>query len=281
MNAFNVARRGRGAARSAHDSSTLTVLVGLGLAVFGVVHLLIAWLALQVAWTHQKKNTGNIGVVHTLASQPFGKVLLWISAIGFLALAGWQSLEATRGHENNDQTKKILKRIVSAGRVVLYVALAVLFIKAATSSGGKGKSKQAWTAQILNMTGGQFIVALIGLTIIGIGIGLFYIAGKKSFEKRIGTDVLRGRSGDAVVKLGQVGYVAKGVALGVIGSLFVWAAVTYDSKKAGGLDRALKTVLDEPFGKWLLTLVALGFACFGLFCFAWARSPEPSGRPSG
>jgi hypothetical protein len=280
MNAFNVARRGGGAARRAEGSTALRVMVGIGLAAYGVVHLVIAWLALQVAWTHHKKNTGNIGVVHTLAKQPFGTALLWISAIGFLALAGWQCLEATIGHENNDQKTKMFKRIVSGGRVVLYLGLAVLFFRTATSTGGKGKSKQAWTAKLLNMTGGQLIVALVGLTIIGIGIGLFFIARKKTFKKRIGTDVLSGRSGDAVVKLGQVGYVAKGVALGLLGSLFVWAAVTYDPKKAGGLDRALKTLLDQPFGKWLLTLVALGFACYGVFCFAWARSPEPTGRPT-
>jgi hypothetical protein len=277
MKTYNVARRGGGAARRAEDSTALTVMVGVGLAAYGVVHLVIAWLALQVAWTHQKKNTGNIGVVHTLAKQPFGTALLWISAIGFFALAGWQCLEATIGHRNNDQKKKIFKRVVSAGRVILYLALGILFVRTATGT-SKRSNKQAWTARLLDMTGGQLIVTLIGLTIIGVGIGLFYVAAKKTFKKRIGTDVLSGRSGDAVVKLGQVGYVAKGIALGVLGSLFIWAAVSYDPKKAGGLDRALKTLLDQPFGKWLLTLVALGFACYGVFCFAWARSPEPSGR---
>jgi multisubunit Na+/H+ antiporter MnhB subunit len=269
----DVARRSQGTARRAQHSESLTMLVKVGLIAYGIVHLLIAWLALQVTWTHEKKNTGNIGAVHTLATQPFGTPLLWISAIGFIALAAWQALEAAVGHEKNDKKEKIFKRIVSGGRVVLYLGLAVLFIRAATGTSG-GKSKQAWTAKLLDNTGGQLIVALVGLTIIGIGIGLVYVAFKKTFKKRIGDEVLQGGSGDIIVKLGQVGYVAKGIALGVIGSLFVWAAVTYDPKKAGGLDRALKTVLDQPFGQVLLTIVALGFACFGVFCFAWARSPQ-------
>jgi Domain of Unknown Function (DUF1206) len=274
MDTPGIARRGMGTARRTKDSDTLLKFVALGLVAYGVVHLLIAWLALQVAWTHQKKNTGNSGAVHTLARQPFGTPLLWICAVGFIALAGWQALEAVQGHQRNDQTKKILKRIVSAGRVVLYLGLAVIFVKAATGSGGQSKSKQTWTAKLLNMTGGQLIVALIGLAIIGIGIGLFVVAVKKTFEKRVGDEVLRGQSGDAIIKLGQVGYIAKGVALGIVGALFVWAAVTYDPKKAGGLDRALKTLLDQPFGQILLTVIALGFAAFGLFCFAWARSPQ-------
>jgi small neutral amino acid transporter SnatA (MarC family) len=273
MQAPDIARRGRRAARDAHDSRTLTVLVGVGLAAYGVVHILIAWLALQVAWTHERRNTSSKGAVHTLATQPFGTPLLWICALGFVALAVWQGFEAVQGHQNNDDTKKLLKRLVSAGRVVLYLGLMVLFVKAATG-GGKSKSKQTWTAQLLDRTGGQVLVALVGLAVIGVGVGLVVVAVKKTFKKRIGDDVLRGESGDLVVKLGQAGYVAKAVALGIIGSLFIWASLTYDPKKAGGLDRALKTLLDEPFGKWLLTLVALGFACFGVFCFAWARSPK-------
>ncbi len=67
-----------------------------------------------------------------------------------------------------------------------------------------------------------------------------------------------------------MGYIAKGVALGVLGGLFVWAAATYDADKAGGLDVALRKLLDTGVGPWLLALVAAGIVCFGAFCFAWA-----------
>ena len=58
--------------------------------------------------------------------------------------------------------------------------------------------------------------------------------------------------------------------------LFVVAAITFDPKKAGGLDAALRTVRDQPFGPYLLTLMALGLAAFGLYCFAWAKHPKKS-----
>ena len=53
-------------------------------------------------------------------------------------------------------------------------------------------------------------------------------------------------------RLGTAGYCAKGVALAIIGGLFGYAAITYDPKKAGGLDAALSTVRDQPFGTVLL-----------------------------
>ena len=77
-----------------------------------------------------------------------------------------------------------------------------------------------------------------------------------------------------MTRLGQVGYPGKGIALGVVGGLFVWAAVTFDPEKASGLDGALRTILDAPFGQFLLTLVALGIAAFGAYLLVRARYPE-------
>ena len=70
---------------------------------------------------------------------------------------------------------------------------------------------------------------------------------------------------------GKVGYIAKGVAIAIVGGLFCYAAVTHDAKKSGGLDQALQTVREQPFGQVLLVVIAAGIACYGLFCFARAK----------
>jgi hypothetical protein len=74
--------------------------------------------------------------------------------------------------------------------------------------------------------------------------------------------------------LGRLGYAAKGVAFVIAGALFAWAAISYDPNKAGGLDTALRTLRNQPFGSILLTLVALGFACFGIYSFVWSRNAK-------
>jgi hypothetical protein len=50
----------------------------------------------------------------------------------------------------------------------------------------------------------------------------------------------------------------------------------YDPGKAGGIDDALRTVHDAPFGAVLLTLMALGLICFGIYRFFWATHPKVS-----
>jgi hypothetical protein len=75
----------------------------------------------------------------------------------------------------------------------------------------------------------------------------------------------------ATRRLGILGYTAKGSAYAIAGVLVVVAAVTSDAAKAGGLDSALKTLAGRSYGPWLLGLIALGFAAFGVYCFSQAR----------
>ena len=74
-----------------------------------------------------------------------------------------------------------------------------------------------------------------------------------------------------VEKLGMVGTIARGVVIGLSGLLVLDAAVTYQPKKARGLDGALRTLADQPYGTVLLTVAALGLIAFGIYGFAEAR----------
>jgi hypothetical protein len=51
----------------------------------------------------------------------------------------------------------------------------------------------------------------------------------------------------------------------------VAAAVTFDPDKARGMDAALRQVAAQPYGPWLLSLMALGLMCFGVYSFAESR----------
>jgi Domain of Unknown Function (DUF1206) len=94
-----------------------------------------------------------------------------------------------------------------------------------------------------------------------------------TFDKEIDTSSMSPIAGTATVRLGQVGYVAKGLAFGVVGGLLGYAAPSFDPQRSRGLDGALQEILAAPFGRFLLTAVALGFIAFGLFAIlqSWYR----------
>ena len=123
----------------------------------------------------------------------------------------------------------------------------------------------------MSAPGGQVLVAVVGLVILAVAVYLARRGWKEKFLKRLDGDGKTGNDGKAYRLFGKVGYIAKGAALAIVGGLFVWAAVTHDAKKSGGLDQALHQLLQAPFGGVLLVVVAAGIACYGLFCFAWAK----------
>ncbi|MGX5656242.1 DUF1206 domain-containing protein [Geodermatophilus nigrescens] len=269
-----------GAAGRAGNSDALENLARVGLIAYGVVHLLIAWLSLQLAWGGGGQSADQSGALATLADSPVGKPLLWVLAIGLVALALWQAAEVFRWRSgwsaSGDQRKKALGRSGKAvAKAVVYLVLAVTAFRAATGGGQSSSDQQQQTAAgVFGWPAGRWLVGLVGLVVVGVGIYHVVKGVTKKFLEQVDLSSAPQSARRTVTRLGQVGYPAKGVALGVVGALFVWAAVTFDPAKASGLDGAMRTILDAPFGRVLLTLVALGIAAFGAFCFVRARYPE-------
>jgi hypothetical protein len=253
------------------DSDWIDWVARAGLVAYGVVYVLIGWLALQLAWGDRSGKPSSSGALRELAQQPFGGVLIWVVSIGMFLLALWQLLEAGFGHRDEEGKKRLAKRLASVGKAVVYVVIGFSGVKIAIGSGSSGKGEETFTAKLMNLPAGQVLVAVVGLAIIGFGIFQLYRAWTEGFADKLDGEGRSGKSGTAYIAFGKAGYTARGVAFAIVGGLFVYAAVTHNAKKSGGLDQALFEVLDQPFGPVLLTLVAIGLVCFGLFTFAQAR----------
>jgi len=132
-------------------------------------------------------------------------------------------------------------------------------------------SSQRATAGVLAHPFGQFLVAVAGLAILALGVGLAIYGAKRMFERRLMTYRMNEATRQSARRLGQFGYIAKGVAFAIVGLLLADAALSNNPAKSRGLDTALRTVIAQPFGQWLLILVAVGFAAFGIYCFLQSR----------
>lgn len=258
-------------AQQAHESEWLDHAIRAGLVAYGVVHLMVAWLAVQLALGEKEESASNAGALHALAEQPMGGVLIWLVAVGMLLLVVWRLLEAALGYQGvSDDTKRWRKRATSLGKAVLYGVLAWSALKVALGDGSSGGTDST-TAKLMNLPAGQLIVGAIGLAVIGYGGLLVFRGWTEKFTEHLDAQGQSGKDGSAYVLFGKVGYIAKGIAIGIVGGLFVYAAITHEAKKSGGLDQALQTVLEQPFGQVMLLAIAVGVGCYGLFCFARAR----------
>jgi succinate dehydrogenase/fumarate reductase cytochrome b subunit len=262
-----------GKAEQAGDSESLELVARAGLIAYGVVHILIGWLALRIAWSASAgKSPDTSGAMQTLASQPFGKILLWLVAIGLVALALWQASEAIWGYRNREGAKRLRKQVASGPRAVVYAALGVSAASVALGSrSSSSQSEQHATSGVLAWPAGRLLVVVAGLVIISVGVAHVVKGVRKSFAEEIDTSSMSPIARQGVVRLGQTGYIAKGLALGLVGGLLSYATLTFDRQKAQGLDGAMQTILAQPFGRYLLTAVALGFAAFGVFAILQSR----------
>jgi hypothetical protein len=262
----------KASASRAADSKPLEYLARGGFVAYGVIHLLFAWLALQVAFGHSGKEGDQNGALQSLAGNGFGKVLLVVIAIGMVGLAIWQAFEAIVGESGPKDKTAIAERVISGIRAIVYLWLAWTAVKIVTNTNSSSAAKsQNRSSTVMAHTGGRWLVGLVGLVILGVGIGLAVYGVLKKFEKHLKMQEMRASVRKSTRRLGMAGYAAKGVAYAIAGVLVVVAAVKFDPDKARGMDAALKTLAGHSYGPWLLGLIALGFAAFGVFCFSQAK----------
>lgn len=262
MNTHDLTR----AASRASDHPTLEAAARVGYAVSGLLHLLIGWIALQVAFGSSGKNADQSGALSSLAQNGLGKLLLWVGVVGFLGLALWQAADAIVARASSDKDLWA-HRLKSGGKAVVYLALAWSAFSFARGKQTNSKTQTVdFTAKLLQEPGGRILVVLIGLAVIAVGIYHVHKGWKRKFLQD-----LEDHPGPWATRAGRIGYIAKGAALVIVGILFAAAGLHQQAAQATGLDGALRSLRNQPFGPVLLSAMALGFAAYGLYSFARAK----------
>ena len=248
-------------------------LVAAGWVAKGVLYGLIALLALRVAAGDQGEKADQQGAVHTVAAQPFGKVLLVTLGLG-LALYSLSRLLEALGVGHGDDASG-LERAGYAISAVIYASFAVLAFKVLSGANGdQGDQATDVTAGAMEWGAGRWLVGLAGLGIAAVGLRFVWEGVSRSFEDHLALGAASPTTRTVVRVLGTVGLAARGVVFALAGWFVIQAAVQYDPQEAAGLDETLHRLVAESWGPLLLTAVALGLLAYGAYCFAEARWRE-------
>ena len=249
-------------------------LARFGYATKGVVYGLIGLLAVTAALTSGGKSTGTNGALRTIAAQPFGQFLLILIAVGLVGYAIWRFVQAIKDPDNKGtDAKGIASRIGYAISGLIYGALAfnaALLAIGSASSGGES-SKQTWTARLLSQPFGQWLVGTVGAVIIGVGLYYIYKAYRIKFRKKLNLRELDYDQEKLIVNICRFGITARGVIFIMLGFFLIQAARQYDASEVQGLDGALQVVASQPYGKFLLAVVALGLVAYGIYMGVQSR----------
>lgn len=257
------------AAREAADSKPVEALARLGLVARGVIWMTIGLLALEIA-SGGGGEADRQGALRAIAAKPFGHTLLVVLLVGFCGYALWRALEAAVGHRDEDGAKRTGKRLVSASRTVIYGFFAVTTVSFLASGGAKkGDNTKPMTARVMEHSGGQLLVGAIGAALIVGGLVIAIRAIRADFLDKLGPTPGWVRSTAAWV--GRVGLISRGLVIALVGWFLLDAAISFDPQDAKGLDQSLRTLAHQPYGGWLLSVVALGLLMFALWSWIEAR----------
>ena len=189
--------------------------------------------------------------------------MLWLAAAGLTALGLWHLVEAVAERDVKD-------RVEATATGGVHLALAASAATFAVGSGRASNSQNAgWSARLMQSGWGSAVLVIVALVLIGVGGYHVYKGATKGF-----VDELDSSGGTAILAVGVLGYVAKGLALAGAGVLVIVATVNSDPAKASGVDAAVKTLGAAPYGRVLLVLAALGLASFGIYSFVRSRHAE-------
>ena len=260
----------RSTARHASDSRAARVLARAGLTARGIIYILIGWVAILVAFGHGAHEADQEGALQLLAGKPYGSVSLWLLGAGFAAYALWRLSEAAFGVTGDKSGAG--PRLKSLARAAVYAGFAYLTFKVISGTqGSQSREQQDFTAKAMQHPGGRWLVGLIGLIVVIIGAVLAAQGIRRTFMKYLRTSQMSPRTRRTVRLLGMIGTTARGVVFALVGVLVIDAAVTHSPSKSGGIDKALLTLRDQPFGVVLLLLAALGLLIFGVYGLCEAR----------
>ena len=271
--AEHVARRAKSVTRRSAANPALELLERAGYLVRGVLYAAMGTFALGLALGLGGTATDQSGSLVILTGGSAGKVVLFAVVIGLGAYSIWGFVRAIFDPLNRGKDPAgVAERLGFAWSGIAYLSIVIF---ALNLLGGTAHPNHDAThdtiARILGYPPGQLAAIAIGFVAVAVGLGQFYIAVKATFKQ----DLKRGEMNEAEKKvvdaLGRLGMVSRGVIFTLVGWFIVQGGLAHDPSRVHGFGGAFVFLLDQPFGRLLLGVVAVGFIALGLHSFACAR----------
>lgn len=240
----------------------------LGYAARGTVYLGLGAIVLLAAADITPRARGAKAMLAAWAAFPLGLALVGVVAMGLLGFAVWRGLQAIFDADGHGaDLKGIGVRVGQAVSGLIYGGLglwALELLDAVDDVGERDEEQAAHgaAATVLALPYGDLLLILAGVALVATGVGNVVQGLGQDFGKRLtcSDEVCRW-----AVPLAKVGYAARGLATLPSGVFLVEAGLDTASGDARSWGGALQALESQPFGSWVLGLVATGLIAFGTF----------------
>ena len=257
-----------GTVQKAGESPLMEVMTRLGYGVRGLIYIIVGLLAVQVALGKGGALASPQGAIAAIGKQPSGLILLWVVLVGIISYSIWGVVRAVldpldKGHD----LKGLLTRVGFLVSALGYAILAFYTYGYITgkSQSANGSQTQKYIGLIMSMPWGRWAIGILGLIVLAVGLYQIYLGFTAGFDRQFQTYALTPKEAKLATDVGRFGTSARGVVFAVVGGLIVLAAYQANPSQPVGMDAALATLLHQPYGIWLLGVVAVGLIAFGFY----------------
>ena len=264
----NLKQSGERSAQKAASSPLMELLTRIGYGVRGLIYITIGILAVEVALGRGGSLASPQGAIAAIGKQPGGTIFLWVVLLGLVSYALWGVVRAVYDplHKGHD-TKGLLARfgfLASAFGYAILVWPTYGYVtgvsKTASASG-----TQKFISSIMAMPWGRWAIGILGLAVLAGGLYQIYLGFKADFDRQFQTYALTREEAKVTTDVGRFGPSARGVVFSVVGGLIALAAYQANPKQPIGMDTALATLMHQPYGIWILGIIAAGLIAFGFY----------------
>jgi hypothetical protein len=261
------------AARATSNRRWIERLARFGFTARGLVYILVGVLAAEAAAVGGRATDAHGAIQAIGQDQHFGTLFLLVVALGLAAYAVWRFAQAWLDleHKGTDvqalatRASFVVSGLGHAGLAISAVSLAIGLQE------GHSNALRTWVTRLLSAPHGRWLVAAVGLAVIGSGVYQFYKAYTAGFEDDLLTSEMSADARRWLRRVGRAGLTARGVTFGVIGWFLLRAGLDANAHEARGVAGALRLLGRQDSGHWLLFVVAVGLTAYGFLSFVDAR----------
>ena len=242
----------------------LEPLARLGYICKALIFAIIGFLTLAAATRRGGRVTDFSGALRVIFDQPAGRALMLVLAIGLCGYAVWRVLDAIRDPDNHGTDFKGLTiRIGNVIRALIYGGIGIQAFKLFRGSGTSGgASEKIWTAKMLDIPGGPWLVGIIGLIIAVYGVSEIVASFKGGYSRTFDLSPIPPQLRKPSEAISRFGIGARGVIIVVVGVFLVRAALRQDPSEAEGTRGSILELAKFVDGTWILAFIGAGLLAY-------------------
>lgn len=257
----------------------------------GVVYASLGWAAIEIGLDKPAADEAEYtGIVSSLAGSGLTRVLLALIAVGLVLYILFRLMSIALIDEND--LDAWAHRVGYFASVVTYTAIAWAAGSAAIRGARpeSGSTVEQVSKALLEATAGRVALVIGGIVALGIA-GYFVVKGvSRRFMSQIQVDECGPIERRIIEVTGAIGWVGRGIVVGIVALFVTWSAIDADPTDARGLDSSLHRLSGErTFGEPIVILLGVTLLVYALYCIvssrrrrlAWEDNPEPASDDAG